>query len=174
MDDRALIPLEPTTWASAAVEDMSHEERATSYAVLNYLCKKLEARKDELREHLLGEARNNGEVGKTGTTKLDFGDTTVQAVRIAAKEPPFAALHDLLGRRGVSLGEAYDRVETWVFNPSKLSRLISLGFITQDEVDEICSDSYNLRVTPSKDLGAQLKTAGEQIFGPEKPKIKSK
>lgn len=147
----ALVPFE-------SVENMTPEARLRTYAILKELAKRVEARLEELKPLLREDTRINGETvlsrdgSPTNSKKLIIGGTSAVAAITEAKEPDQTAMVDLLATKGLLLDKAFDLVPTPVYNPSKVERLVELGFLKLTEVNALKKSTHVLTVKGSKEL----------------------
>jgi hypothetical protein len=148
---------------------MSVGERAQAFAILKFLEKRVEARLQQLRDPLLADAQRRGEVvigtdGKpTGSKKLYVEGTRVYDKKSVGKEPDYQKMTDLLNSKGIGVDKAYDQVQTWVYNPSKVSKLIDTGHLKLVEVDSLKKVVHALVVEPSTELAALLEGAAKAL-----------
>lgn len=150
-DSEALVPYE-------SVESMTPEARLRAYAILKELSKRVDARLEELKPLLREDTRAKGEtvIGRDGsptTSKkmIVAGTSAVDEIR-EAKEPDQTAMVDLLATKGLLLDKAFDLVPTPVYNPSKVERLVELGFLKLEEVNALKKSTHVLTVKGSKEL----------------------
>lgn len=150
-DTEALVPYE-------SVESMTPEARLRAYAILKELSKRVEVRLEELKPLLREDTRANGETvlsrdgSPTNSKKLIIAGTSAVAAVTEAKEPDQAAMVDLLATKGLLLDKAFDLVPTPVYNPSKVERLVELGFLKLSEVNALKKSTHVLTVKGSKEL----------------------
>lgn len=143
---------------AAPVSKMTPEERVNAHAILNFLSKRIDERLAELREPILEDARARGrdvtaKDGKpTGSKKLNLNGAEVQARRTVGKEPDPTKMYALLTERGLTVDQAYDLKKNYVYNPSKVERLVENGFLTAAEIDVLKKITNVLVVEGSKEL----------------------
>lgn len=143
---------------SKPVSEMTTEERVRAHAILNFLSKRIDARLAQLREPILTDAQENGlpiiaKNGKpTGTRKLTVNGSDVQARKTVSKEPDAAKMYTLLESKGLDVLKAYDSCKNYVYNPSKVDKLIENGFLTADEVEDLKKTTHTLIVEGSYEL----------------------
>lgn len=149
------------------VEEMTVPERTQAHAVLNFLSKRIKDRMDSLREPLLADAQTHGEdvLGTdnrpTGSKKLYVEGNKVYDKKSVGKEPDYQKMTDLLTSKSIDIEKAYDKVPTYVFNPSKVKMLIDNGFLKEKDVEDLKKVTHSLVIEPSPDLAAMLEQAAK-------------
>jgi hypothetical protein len=142
---------------SMPVEDMTPEQRASAYAILKYLEKLIETRLKAIRGPLLADAEKAGSPvllnGKpTGSLRLNLGAATAVAKNSGVKEPNEKGMAELLLRKGISIDKAYDETKKFIYNPSKVEKLIDTGHLKAEEVEDLKRAAHVLVVEPSDEL----------------------
>jgi hypothetical protein len=71
--------------------------------------------------------------------------------------PDAEGLKELLSKKGLKVGEAFDEVKTLVVNPTKVAFLVETGKLKAKDVEALHGTSFALRVTESvKELKEEL------------------
>jgi hypothetical protein len=158
------------------VEEMTVPERAQSHAILNFLGKRIEARMKLLRDPILKDVQDHGEdvVGTdgkpTGSKKLYVEGTKVYDKKSVGKEPDYQKMSDLLASKSLDIEKAYDKVPTYVYNPSKVQTLIMNGHLKEKDVEDLKKVVHALVVEPAPELAALLEGAAKAAALPEPKK----
>jgi len=158
------------------VEEMTVPERAQAHAVLNFLSKRVEARMKQLRDPILEDVQKHGEdvLGTdnkpTGSKKLYVEGSKVYDKKSVGKEPDYQKMTDLLASKSIDIEKAYDKVQTYVFNPSKVQNLITTGYLKEKDVEDLKKVTHALVIEPSPDLAAMLEQAAKAASLPEPKK----
>lgn len=162
--------LEPLAGGDILVKpigEMTAPERAQAHAILNFLGKRIKDRMDALREPLLADAQAHGEdvLGTdnkpTGSKKLYVEGTKVYDKKSVGKEPDYQKMTDLLASKKLDVEQAYDKVPTYVYNPSKVQTLIMNGHLKEKEVDDLKKVTHALVIEPAPELAAMLEEAAK-------------
>ena len=149
------------------IAEMTVPERAQAHAVLNFLSKRIKDRMDSLREPLLADAQKHGEdvLGTdnkpTGSKKLYVEGNKVYDKKSVGKEPDYQKMTDLLASKKLDVEQAYDKVPTYVYNPSKVQTLIMNGHLKEKEVDDLKKVTHALVIEPAPELAAMLEEAAK-------------
>jgi hypothetical protein len=148
---------------SIPATELTPEERLEAYAILGALAKRIKERLEILKPHVLEDTQERGKpvLGKdnkpTGSTRLfDASGLEVLDKVTAGKEPDQDKMFALLEVKKLRVDLAYDPVQTYVYNPSKVTRLIERGFLTAEEVDALKKTTHALTVKPSAELLERL------------------
>lgn len=171
-----LDPLAGGEILTKPVGEMTVPERAQAHAILNFLSKRIEARMKNLREPLLEDAKKHGEDVKgtdgkpTGSKKLYIEGHTVYDKKSVGKEPDYQKMTDLLTEKKLDVEQAYDKVPTYVYNPSKVQTLIMNGHLKEKEVEDLKKVTHALVIEPSPELSAMLEEAAKAASLPEPKK----
>lgn len=171
-----LEPLAGGDILTKPVDEMTVPERAQAHAILNFLSKRVEARMKILREPLLADAQKHGEDVKgtdgkpTGSKKLYIDGHSVYDKKSVGKEPDYQKMTDLLAEKKLEVEQAYDKVPTYVYNPSKVQILIMNGHLKEKDVDDLKKVTHALVVEPSSELATMLEEAAKAAALPEPKK----
>lgn len=148
------------------VEDMSTEECVAAYSILYFFHKKCEDRIKQLRDHLIAEAETRGEPTEKGGNLLHVDGAEVIRQKRVATLPDQNGIQNLLEARQLPLVNAFDLVQSWVMNPSKLESLINTGHLKRDEVESLKTVTWALQVKPATDLKCMLELAASESSVP--------
>jgi hypothetical protein len=138
-------------------EELSVVQMALVYKIVDAIEKAAKTRKGELKPTLLAYAKANGEKTEKGHFQaMVDGHKIMDEIR-QATEPKSDDFKELLGEKGIKVGDAYDTVKTLVYNPSKVQHLVETGKLKAADVDELRGESHALKVTLSKPAAKELK-----------------
>jgi hypothetical protein len=151
-----LAPLLGSPLFHADIEAEGAVSLTQDYAVLDAVEKLCKARKAVLKPAVESAVSAVGKVSKTGSATYEAGLATATRQRKVSKTPNDARLRELLAAKDIPLEEVYDTIKSFTLNPSKLDSLISLGRLTQQEVDALKGESFALRVTLDKKTKTHL------------------
>lgn len=157
-----LAPLSKIKILSSPPESLTTPEQVQAHVLLKALEKFVEEKLAALRAPLIEKARSSGEVNEKGTTKMLVEGSSVS---VESKRTPISqsAVAELVKESGLQMEDAFDQVQTWQLNLSKLSRLVEVGKLPAEKVDALTAPSTTLRVSASK----QLKSIISAIKAPE-------
>lgn len=130
---------------AAPSAEVSVQEKARAFFLLNWLGGKIEKRREVLRADLMKDIQKVGVANEDGDFVATFEDD-LSLLRQArtAKTPDAEPIRVLLIAKGIEVTEAFDEVKSLVLNPSKLDHLISLGHFKQEEVDALRKVTFAL------------------------------
>lgn len=159
-------PLAGNEILTKPVKDMTVPERAQAHVILKFMEKRIKARLEQIHDPLMTDAKQHGEPvvtdGKeTGSWKLYVEGSKVYNQKRVGKEPDYQKMVDLLAAKKIDVEKAYDKVVTYVYNPSKVNALIEAGYLKRAEVDAFLKIVHALVVEPSPELTELMKTAGQ-------------
>jgi len=160
-----LIPVEVQPLTSgqvfhAPVASMSYPERVEAYAAMQFIEKKVKARKDELHARVLDDT---AQVGKADPEKGHFvaevDGTHVTREKRIGNAMDEKKLDLLLEKAGVDSDSVYDKVVVRQLNPSKVEALVATGKLNATEVEALRKVTYALKVSPGGALAEMLEEA---------------
>lgn len=149
-------------------EGLSSLEAVEAYAIVNALGKVLEARRLGLRERILKDQKiiKAGKATKSGGTKTKIRDHNVSRTKTTKRFTNKDRLAELVAEKGIAEDRVYDdkTVVTVkkVVNPSKIEKLVEVGYLTEEEVESCHSASWTLVIKPSQELKQILDKAQEK------------
>jgi hypothetical protein len=168
---RELSPLGQGNVLHSDPKEISTSNAVLSYAILNFLDKRVEERKKVLKAVLMPLAETRGIENDKGHRELEVGQEKIIRERKQSAGPNEDKLKTLLATKGIDMSEVYDEVKTVVLNPSKLEFLVSVGKLDKEEVEALRDESFSLKVVEGPELKALLKAACEQeVEEPATPK----
>ena len=142
---------------SSPVDTLSLADKVSAHVVLAALCEASKARLEALKGDLTIYTMAKGqEEGDKGTVALTVENSKVSIESRRPTSPECDGLLELLHAKGLTADDATDVVKTLKVNPSKVAYLVSIGKITQDEVDSLRPAVPALRIYPSKALKAAI------------------
>lgn len=153
------------------IAEMTLPERASGYAILNYLKKAIETRMEKLKPVLLSDAEKTGDLQDTGSHHLFVEGTKVRRQKSIGKEPEQSKMFDLLASKRIDPLLAYDEIPTYAYNQSKVDMLIARGMLTKADIDALKKITYSLYVDAAPEL-EQLLVEAAKAYGAE-PKKKA-
>lgn len=165
-----VTPLTGNAALTKPVDEMTVPERTQAHAVLKFLTKQIEARLKELHDPLLADVNTHGEplLGTdsrpTGSMKLFVEGSKVLDKKSVAKEPEYEKMVTLLLTNKLTVDHAYDQVPTYVYNPSKVEKLIDNGNLKAADVEALKKETHSLVVEASPELKKLLKGAVEEAL----------
>ena len=160
--ETAVTPLTSGDLMHAPVEDLSTSSVVETWLMLDLIEGMVEERKKALRERLLLEAKNNGEQQtESGSFKMNVHGSTVLRERREAKQIDVDKMTELMNAKGIDPSLVIDKVTTYAVNLSKVANLVANGVLTQEEVDNLKTVTWALRVTASKEFKKMLEEAKE-------------
>ena len=142
---------------SAPVDTLSLSDKVSAHVVLAALCEaskaRLEALKGDLTIYTIAKGEEEGDKGTIALT-VDNSKVSIESRRPTS--PECDGLLELLTAKGLSMDEATDEVKARKVNPSKVAYLVSIGKVTQEEIDALRPVIPALRIYPSKALKAAI------------------
>jgi len=147
-----LIPLGRGKMLQADPREVPLSDVTVSYAVLNHLEKVIDARKKQLKPHLMSQAETHGDQNDKGGSVLAVGEEHIIRERRLTKEPNEEKLRALLDTNGITILECFDEVKAVKLNASKLQYLIDIGKLKAVEVEGLREESFALKVEPGPEL----------------------
>jgi hypothetical protein len=161
MDERIKLAAEAMPLTSGKVmreeiANMTLEEVASSFAILDIFIDMAEKRKKMFRDHLLEQAEAHGEEGDAGHNKLMINGTLVIRERREAKTPDTDGIQRLLESRKMPITSVFDERTVLELNVSKVEHLVKLGKLPKEEVDALKKITYALKVKPAPMLQQML------------------
>jgi hypothetical protein len=161
-------PLAGNEVLTRPVAGMTVPERTQAHVILKFLKKQIEARLEQLHDPLLEDAKKHGEPTEAGGFRLYVEGNKVQHQKRTGKEPDYQKMVDLLVEKKLDVDLAYDKVTTYLYNPSKVSGLIERGHLKQADVDDLRKITYALVVEASPEL-EQLLAEAAKAYAPAAP-----
>ena len=166
-DDDILAPVARLAVLTRPPTSMTRAERSRAFVILKFVSKLVENSLKGFRDPLLEDARSSGEAviseGKpTGSKRLIVDGIKVYDKVSTNNEPDRQKMIDLLAAKGIAITEAYDPVQTYAYNPSKVDALVTRGFLTRAEVDALKATSHSLVVEGSPQLLSLLEESARE------------
>ena len=158
------------------LDALTLDEAMASFAVLTLVERRLEERKEALREALLDTLAEHGEPTEKGGTRLYRGGIllvrekrthksplTLEEVRNVLKDLPEVSMADITTEKKVT-----------VLDPSKVEKMVRLGHLPKGALDQKEKVSYALKARMNENLHAALlevidprELAGEESWAEE-------
>ena len=140
----------------APVSQFTPGGAAQAWLLLDLLRDMIDARQTEFRATLLAEAEA-GNKEKSGSLRVTVDGTQITKERRESKKLDLERVQELLLSKGIPPEAGCDVVQTLVPNHSKLAHLVSIGKITQEELDKIQGKvTWALKVKASKEFADLL------------------
>lgn len=152
--------------------EMTAEECALAYAILQYVEKTIDGRKGVLRERLLEEAEKRGARTEKGGNELELDGFHITREKRQDKLPDSVGVKSLLIKAKLSVDSAFTRRTSLVLDPSKLEQLVDLGKLKSKDLNALRAVNWALKVASSTVLEEQLEQAAEDVreaLAEEKP-----
>ena len=147
-------------------ESLTDEELAAAYAYLQGLERVIEDRKKTLRDRLLKIAVEGSSTEKGGFVSW-FGGVKVVRERRVASAPDVDTIKGILEREHLAADACFSKKTTMVLDPSKLQHLISIGKLSESEIEQSKQVNLALKVLPSSDIELGMQEARQrysQVF----------
>lgn len=159
--NREVRPLMLGRTMRSAVPKMNEEELFETWAILNYLSRAIDARKQQLREKILEQCKRSGNpyTDKKGNFAGRFEtrhENEVRAQRRMSALPDEKSMKLLLEKKAIDFDKAFSKVQRVVLDPSKIHDLVECGKLTKEEVDKTHDTSWALSVKVSPELHKHL------------------
>lgn len=134
------------------MDGLGADDASRTVVVLEWLADKLKSRTALLKGELasLSKTPVGSDYGERGSRLLETNTCRVVVQNRVGTHPSEKDLKELMRDRNIPLAEAFDEKKAQVLNPSKLDRLISIGKLTQKEVDGLKSKSTVVAVSKKK------------------------
>lgn len=147
------------------IETLSTGEALELWLMLSLIEKLIEERKKQLHPRLLNEAASHGKKDTTtGSFKMELtGGSTIIKERREGKQIDIDKMAALLASKEIPIEEGCDEQLSWVVSLSKVQHLVHNGKLTQEEVDDLKSVSWALKVNGSKDFKKLLDETKEAL-----------
>ncbi len=160
-----VAPLTTSALMHSDVESLSTGEALELWLMLVMIEKMVEERKKQLHPRLMSEAASHGKKDTTnGSFRMDLaGGSTITKERREGKQIDIDKMAALLASKEIPIEEGCDEQLSWVVSLSKVQHLIHNGKLTQQEVDDLKSVSWALKVSGSKNLKKLLDEAKESL-----------
>lgn len=139
---------------NAPVTALSLEEQAYDLALLKFVEDILDKRKTVLRDSVIEQVAQKGEVSdeKKGHLKMVLGEVTCIREKRVDLLPDEKELKKLLQVKKINLLDVFDEVKTVRLNPSKLSYMTDTGKIPAQDIETLKGTAFALKAKPSKSL----------------------
>lgn len=154
-------PLMAGSSVATPVSDLSMEEVVESWVALDFVAKKIEKRKEALRERLLAEAEKKGTPTEKGGQSIEIAGTVVTRERRDDKLPDPEKLKLFLEDRRIDPTLVFETRTIQELSPSRLEFAIETGKLAKSDVDPLKGVSYALKMYPNTELETMLKSTVE-------------
>ena len=140
------------------VEDLTAEQQAFVWAVVDCVSEILKYRKDDLRAGLFEVADRVGEKTDKGHMVAVIDGIKVTKERKRARKPNEKEMEALLEELHMPVTDVFDEVQETklVLNQSKVDHLVRTGRLPKEKVEAMHRITFALKVKPSEDLKARL------------------
>lgn len=152
----------------APADSLTLQEAVEAYAIVKFLADRVETRRQEIRERLLSddELIETGQPTKSGGSKTRVNGNKVTRKRTLRRFADVSRIRQVLAEKGLEESEVFDeKIETKVtkvVNPSKLSRLVELGKLSDKDLESFHKEVWSLTVDASEDLEEILEIADQR------------
>ncbi len=159
----SLIALGKAELFNAPVEDLSPQQKAEAWAVIDTFETVLSGRKGELREGLFTTVQEIGDQTEAGHFIANIEGNEVKRERRQGKSPADKEFRALLKELSIPLTDCYSEETVYKLDMSKVNYLIDGGRLPAEKVEELKKVTYALKVKPRADLGAELNRVSERF-----------
>jgi hypothetical protein len=141
---------------SAPITDLSDNEAAEAWLILDTLEKILDKRKKVLREKLLKSAEAKGSPTDMGGQSLRLQCSEVVREKRVSKTPDTAKTRKLMQSKELPFDEAFSKINKVVADPSKLEALLNLGKLEQQDINRLHTVTWALQFRPTPRVKKEL------------------
>ncbi len=159
----SLIALGRAELFNAPMEDLSPQQRAESWAVIDTFVTILSQRNGELREGLFETVQEVGDKTEAGHFIANIEGNEVKRERRQGKSPADKEFRVLLKELSIPLTDCYSEETVYKLDPSKVQYLIDGGRLPAEKVEELKKVTYALKVKPRADLAAELDRVSDRF-----------
>lgn len=152
----SLIALGKAELFNAPMEDLSPQQKAEAWAVIDTFVTILSQRNGELREGLFEMVQKVGDKMEGGHFQANIEGNEVKRERRQGKLPEDKAFRALLKELSIPLTDCYSEETLYKIDPSKINYLIDNGRLPAEKVEELKKVTYALKVKPRADLAVEL------------------
>jgi len=147
-----LIPFTKGSCMAIDEDDLSAEDAAVAYRLVDAVEKLCKARKDKLKPRLHQFAETDGKLTEKGghVLKLANGFETQREKRTSSDPDP-NGIKNMLKDAGLGVDDAFTTIKVLQLDASKVKFLVESGKFNEDEVKALHNVTYALKVIEPKE-----------------------
>lgn len=135
-----------------SLSDVKTGKLAEMYEILKRIESAAKGRKEFVRDILMPRVAELGGASSIDSKSLALFEDGYEVAREKRVDssPDLELTKELVAKKGIPIKQVFDEVMHLEPNPSKISYLVSVGKITQEEADSLYKTKYAIKVVPPK------------------------
>lgn len=156
---------DPGKLLNMLAKDMTAEQAAAAWSMLDLMESVASARKEQIRERVFELAVDKGVPDENGTYRAFIEGTKLGKRKNVSTKPEEKGLKKLLEELKIPILEVYDSVQITQLNMTKLEYLVETGRIPKDRVEALKKVTYTIELEPSPEVSDYLDRAKSTLAG---------